>query len=40
MWRRKLQHFKDIFRFKKEKSIIDMFPVDTTKQKKPATEVK
>ena len=40
MWRRKLQHFKDIFRFKKEKSIIDMFPVDTTKQKRPATEVK
>lgn len=40
MWRRKLQHFKDIFRFKKEKSIIDMFPADTTKQKRPATEVK
>ena len=33
IWRRKLQHFKDIFRFKKEQTIMDLVPADTTRQK-------
>ena len=32
MWKRKLQHFKDIFSFKKEKTIMDLVPADSTRQ--------
>lgn len=34
LWRRKMQHFKDLFRFKKEKTIMDEIPADTTKRSK------
>ena len=34
LWRRKMQHFKDLFRFKKEKTILDEIPADSTKRNK------
>lgn len=34
MWRRKLQHFKDIFRFKSDKQTLPEIKTDTTLQKK------
>ncbi len=34
LWRRKLQHFRDIFRFKKEKQAQPVLPADSTLQKK------
>ena len=34
MWKRKLQHFRDIFRFKNESTTIPAVQTDTTTEKK------